>query len=246
MQSIDKPSIPSGTAFIFGSHKDKALKSQCDTCSIDSIIHAFYFQSQKLKMLMTKCIPLVSIMDLLYITCVSIVYLLCIYFLINNTYMNKNFVKVQVQARPEIAQKFQDAFEQSECNTKGDFLTKLLNYWLNPQIDQDNIKKIQELESILERKGIEYLSRLDELEELIEEQSNAQDALSESKETLAMSNEELQNELNHYRRHLSPLLVKYLGQEVRPRHPITKRRIRRVIHSEKDVMDVIMNSIKIV
>ncbi|MDA3929362.1 MAG: hypothetical protein PF541_10420 [Prolixibacteraceae bacterium] len=159
--------------------------------------------------------------------------------------MTKNFLKVQVQARPEIAQKFQDAFEQSECNTKGDFLTKLLNYWLNPEIDQENIRRIDELENTIEQLKQVHTQQIDELEHTINSHEFQQDQLYRGNENLEMEKESVKSQLLYFHQQLSPILAKHQGEVVQVKNSITKRYIKRNINRERDVFDVIMNSINI-
>ncbi len=56
--------------------------------------------------------------------------------------IKKDFKNIQVQARPDLFTLFQDTFEQSGSNSKGEFLGMLLECYLNPD-HEGAIKKIE-------------------------------------------------------------------------------------------------------
>lgn len=67
--------------------------------------------------------------------------------------MKKDFKNIQVQARPDLFDSFQDTFEQSGANSKGEFLGMLLECYLNP--DHESVVKKLELNFEKERAAFE-------------------------------------------------------------------------------------------
>ena len=56
--------------------------------------------------------------------------------------MKKDFKNIQVQARPDLFELFQDTFDQSGSNSKGEFLGMLLECYLNPD-HEIAVKKLE-------------------------------------------------------------------------------------------------------
>jgi hypothetical protein len=67
--------------------------------------------------------------------------------------VKKDFKNIQVQARPELFTMFEDTFQQSGANSKGEFLGMLLENYLNP--DYDNALKKAQTDFNKEREALE-------------------------------------------------------------------------------------------
>lgn len=65
--------------------------------------------------------------------------------------MNRNLRNVQILCRPELQQSFNDLFEQSGTNSKGEFLGMLLESYLNGTEERENLKK--DIDSVRSRKA---------------------------------------------------------------------------------------------
>jgi hypothetical protein len=59
------------------------------------------------------------------------------------------------------------------------------------------------------------------------------------------ANDNIKNELNYFLNQLSPILAKHKDEIIRVKNPVNGRYIKRYIRRERDVFDVVMNSIKI-
>lgn len=158
--------------------------------------------------------------------------------------MKKNFINVQIQARPEIAKKFQEAYEQSECNSKGDFLTHMLKSWLHPEIDQDNVRHIEQLEVQLNHLEALHAQQKEKLEQEFSETNYALRQQTQYSDQLEKEIHGLKEQLNYFHKQLSPYLEAHRDKVVRVKNKVTKRYIRRKLRRERDVFDVIMNSLK--
>ncbi len=99
--------------------------------------------------------------------------------------MNKrnNFKNIQIQGKNELAELFDDTYEQSGANSKGEFLSILLDEYLNPE--EKTSKKVNEIEK-----------EKDDLSEELNLISQEKADLSEELETISLEKTELEKEKN--------------------------------------------------
>lgn len=127
-----------------------------------------------------------------------------------------NFKNVNVKVRIELAEVFQDAFEQSGANSKGEFFGNLLENYLNPDHD----------------------SKLKDRKEMIENLEIANAALREQVQDYERS-------LQVFNDKLIPILENHIGENVEIKDSETGAKKTIEINSIDDVFQVIMNSVKI-
>lgn len=149
------------------------------------------------------------------------------------------FRNIQIQGKIELADLFEDTFQQSGCNSKGEFLNVLLDDFLNPE--EAISKKAEDVEK--EKNQIEYTNNLLE-EEKHQIENQLDTALSdniEKDETIEM----LQEKIDHYENDmLHSLLNKHKGKRLKFKS--TKgEKVEIQINSIEDVYTAIINSIKV-
>ena len=143
----------------------------------------------------------------------------------SNQTKRAGFKNIQIQSKIELAEQFEDAFQQSGANSKAEFLGILLDEWLNPDVTSS--KKATEA--------------INEKNELFEKLQSANDLNNENEEKIAL----LTESLNHYENEtLMSLLAKHQGKKLRFTSPVGKE-IELVINDVKDVYTAVINSIKV-
>ncbi|MFB6319959.1 hypothetical protein [Saccharicrinis sp. FJH54] len=136
---------------------------------------------------------------------------------------SKNQKNINVRAHIETAELFQDTFEQSGANSKGEFISMLLENYLNPDYES----KVKAVKDQVDKKGKENESLLLKL--------------NEANTTATM----LENEIAFFDEKLDPILQNHLGELVAIKDPETKEKVEIEINSIQDVFEVIMKSVKI-
>jgi len=136
--------------------------------------------------------------------------------------IKKDFKNIQVQARPELYDLFQDTFEQSGSNSKGEFLGVLLETYLNP----DHESVVKKLQSSFDK----------ERENFVREKQNLIDQANQNqKETFSPAI------MDFYK----PILDKVKGQTVKfPDRKTNELKVLEV-NTVEDVINIILNSIEI-
>ena len=66
--------------------------------------------------------------------------------------MSKNLRNIQILCRPELQESFNDIFEQSGTNSKGEFLGMLLESYLNGTEERETLKR--DFDSVQHRKAV--------------------------------------------------------------------------------------------
>jgi hypothetical protein len=134
--------------------------------------------------------------------------------------IKKDFKNIQVQARPELFATFEDAFQQSGANSKGEFLGTILDSYLNPN-HETAVKKVQS-DFTREREQFE-----NEKKSLIDQVNNRKPF---SEEIAAL---------------LTPVLNKYQGQKATFKSKLTNEVEEITVNTLEDVLKTILQTIKI-
>lgn len=134
--------------------------------------------------------------------------------------IKKEFKNIQVQARPELFTLFEDTFQQSGANSKGEFLGILLESYLNPD-HESVVKKVQN------DFGKEKESWENEKKSLVEQVG---------------SRKQFSEEVTAF---LAPILDKYKGQKAIFRSQLTKEVEEITINTPEDALKTILQCTKI-
>jgi len=128
------------------------------------------------------------------------------------------FKNIQIQSKKPLADLFEDTYQQSGANSKGEFLHILLNDYLNPDVT-------------FSQKAADAETQLS--------------AVSEEKSELLEENEKLKNLLKHYENDiLLKVFVKHKGEKLNFRNPAGKK-VQIEINEPKDAYTAIINSIEV-
>jgi len=139
----------------------------------------------------------------------------------------KNFKNIQIQGKIELAELFEDTYEQSGANSKAEFLNILLDTYLNPNSKNENPGKVKEL--------------LSEKENLEGEKSNLDQELTQSQE----ENQQLKARLELYENDiLKKLLKKHKGKTLHFRNPAGEL-VNVDVSDLPDVYKALINSIEV-
>lgn len=135
------------------------------------------------------------------------------------------FKNIQVQGKIELAELFEDTYEQSGANSKAEFLGILIDEYLNPkQQNKDNLTSLVAEKEEIERSVSELKADLDNLNQ----------EKDELKGRLAIYENDL----------LKKLLKKHAGKTLKFRNPQGER-IHLTISDLPDVYQAVINSIQI-
>lgn len=134
--------------------------------------------------------------------------------------IKKDFKNIQVQARPDLFALFQDTFEQSGSNSKGEFLGMLLESYLNP----DHESAVKKIESNFAKEKAAF--------------EKEKQSLTEQVNSRAMFSPEIIEMLQ-------PVLDKNKGQIAKFPNPKTKEMEEIEVNTLEDALTVILKSIKI-
>jgi hypothetical protein len=134
--------------------------------------------------------------------------------------IKKEFKNIQVQARPDLFTLFEDTFQQSGANSKGEFLGALLENYLNPD-HESAVRKVQT------DFGKEKESWENEKRSLVEQVG---------------SRKQFSEEITAF---LTPVLDKYKGQKATFRSQLTKEVEEITVNTLEDALKVILQCTKI-
>jgi|GEM_PF-6455900 hypothetical protein len=114
----------------------------------------------------------------------------------------KNFKNIQIQGKIELAELFEDTYEQSGANSKGEFLNILLDTYLNPNQKTEDTGNVKQL--------------LSEKENLEAQKENLDKEMNEAQ----AENQQLKVRLGLYENDiLKKLLKKHKGKTLHFRNP---------------------------
>ncbi|MCX6221294.1 MAG: hypothetical protein NTZ69_09905 [Bacteroidia bacterium] len=134
--------------------------------------------------------------------------------------IKKEFKNIQVQARPDLFTLFEDTFQQSGANSKGEFLGMLLENYLNPD-HEGAIRKVQN-DFSKEKEAWENEKR-----SLVDQVGSRKQF---SEEITAL---------------LTPVLDKYKGQKAIYRSQLTKEVEEITVNTLEDALKTILQTIKV-
>ncbi|MGQ8335654.1 hypothetical protein ACUNWD_03830 [Sunxiuqinia sp. A32] len=133
---------------------------------------------------------------------------------------------IQIRAKHELMELFDDSYQQSGSNSKSEFLNILLENYLNP--DEAGSKRAAEIEK--------------EKNEL----SKQLQTTTEEREKFESENTVLTERLKHYENEfLTKAFTKNKGQTLKFRSTMTGKRIEVTINDLKDTFTAIIHSIQI-
>lgn len=136
------------------------------------------------------------------------------------------FKNIQIQAKHELAELFDDTFSQSEASSKSEFLRILIDSYLNPEDSSSR--------------------KIDEVEKEKNELSGQLQTISKENEGLEAENTTLKERIKHYENeYLTKVFTKNKGKELKFRSSMTNKRIQVVINDPKDAYTAIIHSINI-
>lgn len=137
-----------------------------------------------------------------------------------------NFKNIQIQGKIELAELFEDTYQQSGANSKGEFLSTLLDEYLNPE--EIASKKVEEIEK-----------------EKNELSGELQD-ISREKEEVEAENTVLQERLKHYENEfLTKVFTKNKGKKLQFKSTMTGKKMEIEINDPKDAFTAIIHSIQV-
>lgn len=134
------------------------------------------------------------------------------------------FKNIQIQARHELSELFDDTFNQSGANNKPEFLRILVDNYLNP--DTSISKKAEDIEK--------------EKNEL----SGELQSINQEKDEIEAENTVLKERIKHYENEfLTKVFTKNKGQELKFRSSMTNKWMQVVVNDLKDAYTAIIHSI---
>lgn len=135
------------------------------------------------------------------------------------------FKNIQIQAKTDLADTFEDVYEQSGTNSKAEFLGTLIDNYLNPDTTISNKA------ATIEKQKNELSGQLQSIE-------------TENSE-LSTENATLKERMKHYENDiLNKLFLKHKGKKLKFRNPLGKS-VSIEINDLKDVYTAVINSIEI-
>lgn len=132
------------------------------------------------------------------------------------------FKNIQIQGKSELAELFEDSYEQSGTNSKAEFLNVLLETYLNP-VDQES-GKVKNL--------------LTEKEEIEKQSVSLENGLTEAQSQIQTLKARLEKYETEF---LKKLLEKHKGKTLKFRNPKGER-VQITINDLPDVNQAIINS----
>ncbi len=150
----------------------------------------------------------------------------------------KGFVNIQAVVKEDFKAEFEEAFQSSGANSKGEFLRILIANYLSPDyegklriIENQKNTEIQSLKEIENQKNIE-------IQNLTEKSNILQNEVVQLQNTI-VELQDVENDLNRFFEILKPLFQKTKNQTI----TVDKQKI--VINNEFDLLKLVVNCFKI-